>query len=111
MLSSWWEKVGTIWRYVDRPVRRSFDCSMRRPVYSAVWRPFICPVRRSTTAHYGGVSTATGGGMSTSSSNVYMSNIPPWPVFLREMESRGYLSQADLIRHHLPEFLHPENFF
>jgi hypothetical protein len=64
-----------------------------------------------STALYGGLSSAIGGGMSTSTSNVYRSNIPPWPVFLREIESRGYNSQARLIRQHLPEFLWPENFF
>lgn len=49
--------------------------------------------------------------MSRASNDVYMSNIPPWPVFLRELEARGYRAQADLIRGHLPVFLWPENFF
>jgi len=49
--------------------------------------------------------------MSTSSSNVYTSNIPPWPYFLREVERRGYQSEAMLIRQHLPSFLWPENYF
>ncbi len=64
-----------------------------------------------STSQYGGLSTSQGGGMSTSSINVYKSNIPPWPVFLLELETRGYLAQAQLIRRHIPSFLYPENFF
>jgi hypothetical protein len=64
-----------------------------------------------STARYGGLSSSIGGGMSTSSVEVYRSNIPPWPVFLREVENRGYEAEARLIRQHLPEYLWPENFF
>jgi len=49
--------------------------------------------------------------MSTSSSNVYRSNIPPWPHFLRELEARGYQQASDLIRRYLPDRLWPENYF
>ena len=32
----------------------------------------------------------------------YMSNIPPWPVFIRELEQRGLNDCAEVIRRHLP---------
>ena len=64
-----------------------------------------------STAQYGGLSTSQGGGMSTSSVDVYRSNIPPWPYFLRELEARGYDWASVLIRQRLPDFLLPENFF
>jgi hypothetical protein len=64
-----------------------------------------------STLRGGGLSSLAGGGMSTSSTDVYKSNIPPWPYFLRELEERKYTGEAQLIREHLPEFLWPENFF
>lgn len=64
-----------------------------------------------STLQGGGLSNLQGGGMSTLSGNVYRSNIPPWPIFLREVERRGFHSQGAIIRQYLPEFLWPENFF
>lgn len=41
----------------------------------------------------------------------YMSNIPPRPHFLRELDARGYRVEAALIRQHFPKAYWPENFF
>lgn len=62
-------------------------------------------------SQYGGLSTLPGGEMSTSNLQVYQSNIPPWPYFVRELEARGYDWASCLIREHLPEHLRPENYF
>ena len=64
-----------------------------------------------STLQYGGLSVLQGGGMSTSNVDVYKSNIPPWPYFLREIEERQIMWASKLIRDHLPSFLWPENFF
>jgi hypothetical protein len=64
-----------------------------------------------STLRGGGLSKLSGGGMSTSSTDVYRSNIPPWPYFIRELETRGYDWASEMIRNCLPTFLWPEHFF
>lgn len=64
-----------------------------------------------STALYGGLSSAICGGMSTSSSNIYISNIPPWPYFVAELEQRGYDWAVEIIQNHLSDFLWQENYF
>jgi hypothetical protein len=48
----------------------------------------------------GGLYTGPGGGMYRGP-RTYCSNIPPWPVLVRELEARGLMDEADLIRRHL----------
>ncbi|HTF18554.1 MAG TPA: hypothetical protein VK658_10800 [Chryseolinea sp.] len=64
-----------------------------------------------STLRGGGLSSLSGGGMSTLSTDVYRSNIPPWPHFLRELKTQGYDQVSELIRKHLPKELWPEIFF
>ena len=64
-----------------------------------------------STSQYGGLSTSQGGGMSTASSNVYMSNIPPWPYFVKELEANGNSWASEMIKQYLPKYLWPENYF
>ena len=46
----------------------------------------------------GGLYTGPSGGAYNGPGESYMSNIPPWPVFVRELEKRGYKKEADLIK-------------
>ena len=46
--------------------------------------------------------TGPGGGMYTGpDKDPYISNIPPWPIFVKELEKRGMQSQADMIKNYL----------
>ena len=56
-------------------------------------------VRNMYTGVGGGLYTGPGGGLYTGPDiNPYMSNIPPWHIFVRELEKRGFNSQAQMIR-------------
>lgn len=50
----------------------------------------------------GGLYTGPGGGMYTGpGGGAYISNIPPWPIFVKELEKRGMKFQADMIKNYL----------
>ncbi len=55
--------------------------------------------RNKSVGPGGGLSVGPGGGMSVGS-DPYMSNVPPWDIFVKELESRGLQSEADIIRRH-----------
>ena len=52
----------------------------------------------ASTGPGGGLYTGPSGGAYTGPGKSYISNIPPWPIFVRELEKRGYKKEADLIR-------------
>ena len=50
----------------------------------------------------GGLFTGPGGGMFTGpDSNPYMSNIPPWPVFVKYLFEHGHSKEAEMISKYL----------
>lgn len=51
----------------------------------------------------GGLYTGPGGGLYSGpdGEDGYKSNIPPWRIFVVELEKRGYKAQANLIRRHI----------
>lgn len=53
--------------------------------------------RNQFTGPGGGLFTGPGGGASNGPIP-YKSNIPPWPVFVKELEKRGLNKEAKMIR-------------
>lgn len=51
----------------------------------------------------GGLYSGPGGGMYTGPDDSYMSNIPPWHIFISELENRGLYEYSAQIRRHLPK--------
>ena len=46
----------------------------------------------------GGLYTGPSGGAYNGPVDSYMSNIPPWPIFVKELEKRGYNKEVELIK-------------
>ena len=42
-----------------------------------------------------------GGGLYTGPGKPYKSNIPPWPIFIKELEKRGFTKEAELIKKYM----------
>ncbi|MBW2596000.1 MAG: hypothetical protein JRC93_08500 [Deltaproteobacteria bacterium] len=59
-------------------------------------------IRNQLTGPGGGLFTGPGGGMFTGpDSDPYMSNIPPWPVFVKYLFELGHTLEAEMISKYL----------
>lgn len=54
--------------------------------------------RNKYTGPDGGAYTGPGGGMYDGPGKPYMSNIPPWDIFIKKLEELGYNIQAEMIK-------------